>query len=418
MPTIVPPTRWRLSLAAVAAAAAATVTTAGLVCATPAAATSRPAAPTSLSVRSSAGHYLTWAERTTGVGFVIQQARNSGFSSGVVNYRLRGPGRTFTPYRVSRGATYYFRVRAVAGSLASGWSNRVSYTVTNASSAVRVLSYNSLSASGDGERHPGGIAARWVDRRGPQLSLMSGSQADVIGLEEGMACIIKYTDGTNCYRQIDSIAAGLRSTYSLADTLTTKPSRYSGNYILYRNSVQPVGNGGTWYIGDISTHGQTAVYQLFRVPATGAEFLFVVTHLVTGSSYAGDKSRAIETSNMLRNANAFATNHGVRSIVYVGDFNSYVGEWHVSDLSGNRMRSAHVPDGIEVAQSRSRAQFDSINALYRTARRGHGSIDHIYASGGVGVRTWGELLNISSGRFVGTIPSDHNPVWAALTIPY
>jgi endonuclease/exonuclease/phosphatase family metal-dependent hydrolase len=416
MPTIVPLSRRRPSL--VAAAAVAAVTTLGLLSAVPAAATSRPAAPTSLAVHSAAGHYLTWSEGTAGVGFVIQQARNSGFSTGVVTYRLRGPGRTFTPYRVSLGGTYYFRVRAVVGSLASGWSNRVSYTVANGSSAIRVVSYNSMSASADGQQHPGGVAAPFSQRRSGQLSLLMGSGADVIGFQEAGSCL-HAIQGQPCYRQVDSLVDGLRSKYSLADTMTTeKRSRYAANYVLYDANVAPVGSGGTWYIGDTSSEGLNAAYQLFRVVSTGARFLFVTTHLGNGTTYAGDQSRARQTQRILDNARSYAGARGVSSIVYVGDFNTYVGEWHVSDLSGNKMRSAHVPDGIEVAQSRPRAQFDSINALFRTARKGHGSIDHIYASGGVGVRTWGELLNISSGKFVGTIPSDHNPVWAALTIPY
>jgi hypothetical protein len=81
------------------------------------------------------------------------------------------------------------------------------------------------------------------------------------------------------------------------------------------------------------------------------------------------------------------------------------------------MQAAGVPDGIAVAQHYVRAKYDSINSLYRTARHGHGSADHIYATGGIGVKTWGELMDISHGQFVGTIPSDHNPVYADLTIP-
>jgi hypothetical protein len=27
------------------------------------------------------------------------------------------------------------------------------------------------------------------------------------------------------------------------------------------------------------------------------------------------------------------------------------------------------------------------------------------------------MLNISSGRFVGTIPSDHNPIYSTLAVP-
>jgi hypothetical protein len=42
----------------------------------------------------------------------------------------------------------------------------------------------------------------------------------------------------------------------------------------------------------------------------------------------------------------------------------------------------------------------------------------VYVSGGIGVSNWTQLLNLSHGRFVGTMPSDHNPVVARLAIPF
>lgn len=82
------------------------------------------------------------------------------------------------------------------------------------------------------------------------------------------------------------------------------------------------------------------------------------------------------------------------------------------------MRGRGVPDGITIPRHHSRAKYDSSNQLFRKASHGHGSIDHIYTTGGIGVRTWGELLKLSKGSFVGTIPSDHNPVFAVVALPY
>jgi hypothetical protein len=90
----------------------------------------------------------------------------------------------------------------------------------------------------------------------------------------------------------------------------------------------------------------------------------------------------------------------------------------VHDLTGRAMRAAGIPDGIDVAQKRINAQYDSVNALYRKAKKGHGSFDHIYATPGIGIVSWGELLHLHKGSFVGTIPSDHNPVYANVEIPY
>jgi len=399
----------------------------GVALTAPASAATRPPAPTSLAVHNHApAKYLTWAENATGVHYVVQQARNSSFTTGVSRYVMRGPGRTFTPYAVAKGTTYWLRVRAVRSGLYSGWSNRVSFTATWNSSTIRVLTYNMLSAAMDGTKDPGGVITPYwkhtPQRRPGQLSLMKNSGADILGLEEGAHCLITYTDGRNCYRQIESVAAGLGTAYTMADTSASSrgiAARYAGNYIFYKGSgaVAPVGTGGTWYIGT-SSQNQTAAYQMFKVKSTGAEFLFVATHLITGRNLTGDQNRGAETTNMVNYATNYANSRGIYSIVFVGDFNSYVGEWHVDDISGNNMRKMHIPDGIEVAQHYYKAQYDSCNQYYRTATHGHGSIDHIYATGGTGVRSWGELINLTNGKFVGAIPSDHNPVWAAVAIPY
>jgi endonuclease/exonuclease/phosphatase family metal-dependent hydrolase len=385
----------------------------------PASAATRPPTPTSLTAHGSgAGHWLSWSERLTDVGYIVQQAGNASFTQGVRNYRLRGPGRTFTPYLASSGTTYYFRVRAMSAGRYSGWSNRVSFFGGRGLSTIRVASYNSLSASLDGKMHPGGRSAPFAQRRPVQLDLMRQAAADVIGYQEAGSCL-HLVQGEMCYRQIDSLADGLGSKYTLANTATTeRRTSYAGNYILYDSAVAPAAPGGTWYVIPHSTGMyQNAAYQLFQVRATGARFLFISVHLASGSTYRYDQIRGQETATLLKAAKAYAANHNVSSIIYTGDFNTYYREPNTSDIAGRYMRNSHLADTIEVATSRYRAPYDSINGLYRVARHGHGSIDHIYVTGGIGVKGWGELLNISNGQFVGTIPSDHNPIYSTLTIP-
>jgi hypothetical protein len=45
-------------------------------------------------------------------------------------------------------------------------------------------------------------------------------------------------------------------------------------------------------------------------------------------------------------------------------------------------------------------------------------VDHVYAPPGVAVRRWQMVLDLTRGRFVGVIPSDHNPVAADVVLPY
>lgn len=398
---------------------------AGLGLVPAAAAAGRPSKPTSLTAvaAGSSGHYLRWSSPTV-TRFVIEQASVPATPSGAHKYSIRGYTHQFTPYGLSPGTTYSFRVRAVNNGSTSAASNAVSFLAGAASSDVRVVAYNSLSASfdqGSAAHHPGGNAEPFVTKRGPkQITLLNGAHPDVIGIEEA-ASIIHKIQGKNAYRQIDWLADHLGANYTLDDTYNTNGSvnRYTSNYILYGPAVAPVRSGGTWVItpSGSSVNPGYAAYQAFRVVSTGAQFLFVDTHLASARNASTDRARGTETQNMLRQAKAYASRLGISSIIYVGDFNSYWGAWQVNDITGRDMQAAGVPDGIAVAQHYVRAKYDSINSLYRTARHGHGSADHIYATGGIGVKTWGELMDISHGQFVGTIPSDHNPVYADLTIP-
>jgi len=59
-----------------------------------------------------------------------------------------------------------------------------------------------------------------------------------------------------------------------------------------------------------------------------------------------------------------------------------------------------------------------MNQLMRTPNPYSLFIDYIYAPPGVAVTSWGMAMKTSGGKMVGTIPSDHNPVWAWVRIPY
>jgi hypothetical protein len=322
----------------------------------------------------------------------------------------------FTPSKISTGVTYYFRVAAVNGSAKSHYSRTVSATDIPHYSSIRVLAYNVRSAKFDGQTAPGGRVAPFSQRLGPQLYLLKKSNAAVIGIEEGAFCMAK-PHGVPCIRQIDQIANGLPG-YVLDDTTLHAGvvNRYAADDIIYQRSVvTPSGTGGHFLIGPSGSLQRFAAYQIFKVNATGAKFLYVVTHTLASGS---DRVRGSETASMLRQGKAFAAKHGVTNVMYGGDFNSYVGEYHVNDYSGTVMRNANVPDTIGEAAHYSNASYDSINAYYRRPKHGHGSSDHIYATRGIGIVKWGELLHLSGGSFVGTIPSDHNPIYADVELPY
>jgi hypothetical protein len=298
-------------------------------------------------------------------------------------------------------------------------SKSTSVTVGSQESPLRVASYNSLIASTDGTKHPGSTQASFADRRAGQLWLLNQSDADVIAIQEASSCLRQGT-GQGCYRQVDSLADGLAPRYTLDDTDASAdgPNRYAGNYIFYDSSVvTPIAAGGHWIIGDPSA-SRYAQYQLFRTNATGATFLFVTTHLDASHGASWDRTRGVQTQSMINQSRAYAAKHGVTSIIYTGDYNSFPGEFERTDFPGTAMLNAGFLDGIEVAASRTNAQYNSINSLFRTPPQGRGSADHVFVSPGIGVQSWGELLHLSGGQFVGTIPSDHNPIVSSVLLPY
>lgn len=121
----------------------------------------RPGVPAALKRHSgSDGAYLAWTS-TTSNGAWIQQATTSTFTSGVRTYRIRGTTTRFTPYGLTRGQRYWFRVRAINVHTYSLPSAAVSLVAGAREQPLRVMSYNLLGANLDGRyeatdgSHPG-----------------------------------------------------------------------------------------------------------------------------------------------------------------------------------------------------------------------------------------------------------------------
>ena len=81
------------------------------------------------------------------------------------------------------------------------------------------------------------------------------------------------------------------------------------------------------------------------------------------------------------------------------------------------MTKAKVADTFWVAPKLTNQQYNSANQYYRTPLAHSDNIDHIYTGPGVGVRAWSQVLELSGGKFVGAIPSDHNPAGQRPDVP-
>jgi endonuclease/exonuclease/phosphatase family metal-dependent hydrolase len=392
----------------------------------------RPSVPTSLSVSSTPGQgtSLTWSNGSV-TGFTVQRADDAGFTQGVVSYSMRGATHQFTPTGMANGATYYFRVRAINNTTPSSFTTPVSTVAASNEQSVRVMTYNILAARAT--QDPGGTISPWSDRRTPAANLIKQGAPDLVAVQEASDFIGSDStcagDGRTSPRQVDDLVRTLGGAYSLAPTEWAPCQQPSGqswfrgaNYILYNPSTYSVVDAWHFVVDTVNGTEKWAPWAVMQNTATGAKLMFVAPHILVGSkaSQCGgtdcDQRRETETQSLIQQATSYAAQHGNLPIVYAGDYNSHSG--HAVDGPAIAMRAVNNADGEYVAQSLANHKFNSANDYYRTPPAFARSIDHVFTSPGVGVTSWRLLLNLSSGKFVGTIPSDHNPLVADVVFPY
>ena len=188
-----------------------------------------------------------------------------------------------------------------------------------------------------------------------------------------------------------------------------------GDYILYNSArFRAVGAVGRW-----ATSASTiAVYQELQSIATGATFLFVTTHMTQGGGSAGDTARANETKTMLSAWPAPERHRtACRSSTAATSTNSNPTQSAV-DGPGAAMQAARIPDTRLRAQYRVNEKYDSYNNYSRKPYPYSLFLDYLFVPPGVSASSWGEAMKLSGGLMAGTIPSDHNPVYAWVRFAY
>lgn len=376
----------------------------------------RPAVPTGLhAVGSAKGTYLTWSNGGA-TGFSVAQANNAAMTANRRDYSLSGPVHQFTPYGLKKGTTYYFKVRAMNQQMPSAYTGVTGVKVAAAEQNVSIITYNIATLYNDGLKEPGGVMAPWAQRRTPAAALIKRWHPDVIAVQEGHALI----PGYYYKRQVDSLADALRTAgapYTVAKTenyIYGQPGYVrTGDYLLYNPAVYTaVGTGGHWALGG----GEYGAWQVLNNRVSGAKFLFVSTHLTPGASASNSSARQAETKSLLSQAGAKATAVSL-PVVYAGDFNSdrtAAGP----DAPGLIMAGSHLDDAKAVAQAYTNEKYDTYNNYLRTPPAYGLAIDKIFVSTGVAAYSWREVLQLSGGKYIGTIPSDHNPLYALVVIPH
>lgn len=384
----------------------------------------RPSMPTSATVFSgTSGTTLSWSSGPA-LGFRIAQSTSYDMVNSRVNWMITSQTRRFTPSGLLPGTRYYYQIAAVNGASKSTYSPKMSVAAVPREQSVRVLSYNVLASSTAGTVEGDGPLATWSERRAGVARLIRSAAPDVVAVQEGNGWTTS-VEGYGGVRQVDDLAKLItdssgQAVYALATT-EVPPTEHgyfrTGRYILYKKSTYATyGAGGHWDIGT-STTPRFAAYQVLANRTTGARFLFVSVHLSYRSGSDGDTERAAETKSLISQASLYARDRSLR-VVYAGDFNSHEGSNHPYDGPGVVFRDAHINDAWQVAQTRVNAAYDSANQNLRTPPAYGRSIDHVYAPAGVALRNWRLSLELTDGKFVGTIPSDHNPLTVDVSVPY
>lgn len=372
-----------------------------------------PPTPTRLSATSTpTGTYLTW-HGTQVPQLTVLQASNSSFTSGRRTYQIHAVTRQFTPYRLVQGQTYYFRVRAHSGPSHGAWSNVARTTVTAHEQPLRMMTYNihELNRTGKKER-----VAPWPQRLPGVVRFIHQASPDVIAIEEGAS----WVGAPRGPRQVDSLVTALGGAYGLAKTeIPPNQPHYhrTGDYVLYKRAdYRAVGDGGHWTLpGAGTTH--FAAYQILENVHSHARFIAVAVHLKVGNSRAVDRVRRHQTKSLIQQSWAYAAAHNNLPLIYGGDFNSAPRN-HAMDAPGIEMRKAGIADAYNVAQTRKNTRYNSANGYARRAPALGIYLDHIFAAPRVAVKSWRLLLHVKHGRFVGVIPSDHNPLVSDLVVSY
>ena len=376
----------------------------------------RPPVPSALKVtNSSQGTYLSWSSADA-TGFSVGQATNAAMTADRRDYSLSGPVHRFTPYGLKKGTTYYFKVRAMNRYTPSAYTGVAGVKPTTSEQNVSVMTYNIATLTNDGTREPGGIISPWAQRRIPAATLVKTWHPDVLGVQEGYALVPGYTN----LRQVDSFNQALRSvgaTYTVAKTenyIYGQPGYVrTGDYVLYNPTVLAAyGAGGHWALGS----GEYAAWQELTNRATGARFLFASVHLTPGGSAADDSARQSQTRSLLSQGTAKSRAARV-PLVYGGDFNvdqTASG----ADTASAVMAGGAIDNARLVAQAYTNSQYDTYNNYLRSPPAYALSIDKIFAPAGVAAYSWREILNLAGGKYVGTIPSDHNPLYSLVVVPH
>lgn len=296
------------------------------------------------------------------------------------------------------GTRYYARVRAVdrTDQALSTWSATESGLPA---AGLNVATYNIQKAKGHA----------WSTRRPALVRTILGENLDVVGLQEATPQTV-----ASGRRQYTDLVQALGANWAL----TNSGSKTTGEVRTIYNSRRVAlisqgfqGLAGTEKFGVL----RYVTWAVFEQRATKKRFIFVNTHLPYQKSAAANRVRGRATRQLV--ARIRQVNDAQLPVIIVGDFNSHLPRTLSNPVYGTIIRAGFT-DPMARAEQYIRANLKTVNEMQRRAQLTRGRmIDHIFSTR-MRVTQWEVVARLSaSGRFVGTIPSDHNMVRATVFLP-
>ncbi|MFT3789347.1 MAG: fibronectin type III domain-containing protein [Tepidisphaeraceae bacterium] len=189
-----------------------------------------PAAPSGLTLGmlDTGAVRVAWADNSTNeTGFEIQRATNSSFTSGLVTLTTAANATTLdVTSGMNTNTTYYFRVRAVNGTVSSAYSSTgsITYPLVQTPTAPASLTATLLT---------GGTSVRlaWADRstnetgfevqRATNNSFSSGLVTTTVAANTSTADLTGLAGGTTYYFRVRAVNYAASSAYTASATATT-----------------------------------------------------------------------------------------------------------------------------------------------------------------------------------------------------
>ncbi|MBN9106950.1 MAG: endonuclease/exonuclease/phosphatase family protein [Propionibacteriaceae bacterium] len=411
------------------------------------------AAPSALKAKASAAGAgtiaLTWSFRGSGLRYRVQYSTSKKMTKART---LVVPGPSAAVSGLKQRTTYYFRVRVlgVGGAAASAYSKVVSgRTATPADPGARplqVASFNVRNATLDSGTRS------WANRRTAVAGQIKAKGIDVVGLQEAEYTRIS-VDGTTVH-QYEDLLGLLGGSYRITSGLSTAegcgvatesddslcsgttaaaPGYSAGIRIIYNSdTVTLVKRGSVRLTDDIAP--RYAVWAIFTQVSTGRSFFFINAHLE--DKYKDDPGlvyyalRKTQADQVL--ATIAANNPGL-PVVLTGDMNSH--KWRdPANAPYDSYRAAGLVDPLgntyksrtavkPTTEVRIHTEFNSWNN-FAAKPDDEGwingiNVDYIMVSRSVTTLEYETVVDIDpvTGRFVGTVPSDHNMLRASILVP-